>query len=65
MHWLGSFLFFALLGLVQTLSSTGNRLLVVSEDVVAKEKYSVFWGDLESEHSHDSTAASWSNTNIR
>ncbi|KAL8666082.1 MAG: hypothetical protein Q9202_001819 [Teloschistes flavicans] len=48
MHWLGSFLFLALLGLVQTLSSTGNRLLVVSEDVVAKEKYSVFWGDLES-----------------
>ncbi|KAI4099531.1 MAG: hypothetical protein L6R37_005922 [Teloschistes peruensis] len=35
-------------GLALTLSSTGNRLLVVSEDVVANEKYSVFWGDLES-----------------
>lgn len=58
MHWLGSFLFLTLLALVQTLSSTGNRLLVVSEDVVANEKYSVFWGDLESEHSYGSTDAS-------
>ncbi|KAL8685550.1 MAG: hypothetical protein Q9218_007691 [Villophora microphyllina] len=47
MHWLISFLSLALSGLTQALSSTGSRLLVVSEDVGGKETYSVFWGDLE------------------
>jgi len=36
-----------LLGLVQALSSSGNRLLVVIEEATEKERYSTFWGDLE------------------
>ncbi|KAL8722551.1 MAG: hypothetical protein Q9181_007465 [Wetmoreana brouardii] len=48
MYWLLTLLSLALLGLVQALSSSGNRLLVVTEDSAGKEKYSTFWGDLES-----------------
>lgn len=47
MRWLLSFLVLALLGLVQAFSSSGNRLLVVIEEVAEKAKYSTFWGDLE------------------
>ncbi|KAI9828279.1 MAG: hypothetical protein M1819_006617 [Sarea resinae] len=35
------------LGLVHALSSTGNRLLVVIEELAEKERYSKFWNDLE------------------
>ena len=42
-----SFLLLGVLGVVQALSYTGRRLLVVSEDAGEKEKYSKFWGDLE------------------
>ncbi|KAL9031585.1 MAG: hypothetical protein Q9196_000387 [Gyalolechia fulgens] len=48
MHWLSHLLFLALLCLARALSSSGNRLLVVSEPTAEKEKYSKFWGDLES-----------------
>ncbi|KAL8728386.1 MAG: hypothetical protein Q9166_005430 [cf. Caloplaca sp. 2 TL-2023] len=49
MHWLLTFLFLTLFNAVQGLSSSGNRLLVVTEDSVAeKEKYSILWSDLES-----------------
>lgn len=44
-----SFLLFAFLGAVQALSSTGSRLLVVLEEAADKDKYSKFWGDLQSE----------------
>lgn len=47
MRWLLSILFLGLLGLVQALSSSGNRLLVVIEDAAEKDKYSQFWADLE------------------
>ncbi|KAL8674166.1 MAG: hypothetical protein Q9168_001417 [Polycauliona sp. 1 TL-2023] len=41
--------FVALFSAVYALSSSGNRLLVVTEDSAAdKEKYSTFWSDLES-----------------
>lgn len=50
MRWLSHLLWLALLGLAQALSSSGNRLLVVSEQSAEKEKYSKFWGDLESMH---------------
>lgn len=49
MKGLLSLLFFALLGAVQALSSTGSRLLVVIEELAEKEKYSKFWTDLECE----------------
>lgn len=48
MRWLFSSLLLTLLGTVQALSSTGNRLLVVIEDVAGKDIYSQFWKDLES-----------------
>lgn len=47
MRWLFSFLLLGFLGLVQALSSSGNRLLVVLEDLTEREKYSKFFGDLE------------------
>ena len=49
MGWLLSILLLGLLGAVQAISSTGNRLLVVNEDASEKDKYSKFWGDLEGE----------------
>lgn len=48
MRWILSFLLLGLLGIVQALSSSGNRLLVVLEDLAEKDKYSKFIGDLES-----------------
>ena len=47
MRWLFSFFLLTLLGLVQALSSSGNRLLVVIEEAAEKSKYSKFWTDLE------------------
>ena len=38
-----------LAGLGHAVSSTGNRLLVVTEEAAEKAKYSKFWGDLEGE----------------
>ncbi len=49
MRWLLSFFLLTLLGIVQALSSTGNRLLVVIEEAAEKSKYSKFWTDLEGE----------------
>lgn len=49
MQWLLSFFLLTLLGIVQALSSTGNRLLVVIEEAAEKSKYSKFWTDLEGE----------------
>ncbi|KAG9625476.1 hypothetical protein KCU64_g19258, partial [Aureobasidium melanogenum] len=43
-----SLLLLGLVSLVQALSSTGNRLLVVLEEAADKSKYSSFFGDLES-----------------
>ena len=47
MWWLSCLTLLALLSLVKALSSSGNRLLVVTEEVSDKTKYSTFWGDLE------------------
>ena len=47
MQWLWSLSLLALLSLVQALSSSGNRLLVVVEEATDKAKYSTFFGDLE------------------
>lgn len=47
MRWLLSFFLLALLSLVQALSSSGNRLLVVIEEAAEQSKYSKFWTDLE------------------
>lgn len=47
MRRLFSFLVLALLGVVQALSSSGRRLLIVLEEASEKAKYSTFWEDLE------------------
>ncbi|KAL8954129.1 MAG: hypothetical protein Q9222_000011 [Ikaeria aurantiellina] len=47
MHWLLFIFYLGFLNLVQAVSSTGARLLVVTEDSSEKEKYSQFWDDLE------------------
>ncbi|RDW66699.1 hypothetical protein BP5796_09448 [Coleophoma crateriformis] len=47
MRWLLSFLFLGLLGVAQALSASGNRLLVVLEELDDKSKYSKYFGDLE------------------
>lgn len=46
---LSAVLALCLLGVVSALSATGNRLLVVLDDVADKDKYSQFWGDLQGE----------------
>lgn len=43
-----SLLFLLLAATVSAVSSSGNRLLAVLEDVAEKEKYSKFMGDLQS-----------------
>ncbi len=40
-------LLLAILGLVQALSSAGNRLLVVLEEQSEKASFSQYWADLE------------------
>lgn len=47
MRWLLIYICLALLGVVQAISSTGSRLLVVIEEATEKDKYSKLWGDLE------------------
>lgn len=47
MRWLYSLLLLGILGLAQAISTTGNRLLVVLEDLAEKEKYGRFFGDLK------------------
>lgn len=47
MRWCLSFLFFCFLAVVNALSSSGDRLLVVLEDASQKDLYSTFWSDLE------------------
>lgn len=47
MRWFLSLLFLGLLAAVNALSSSGNRLLVIIDDLGEAEKYSKFLGDLE------------------
>lgn len=47
MRWLLSILLLGLLGAVNALSSSGNRLLVVLSDLAEKDSFSQFFGDLE------------------
>ncbi|KAF2758947.1 dolichyl-diphosphooligosaccharide-protein glycosyltransferase [Pseudovirgaria hyperparasitica] len=47
MKWLLSFLLLALLGAVQAASSSGNRLLVLVEELADRDKYSQFLSDLQ------------------
>ena len=47
MRWLFSLLLLGLLGLASAVSTAGNRLLVVLEDLAEKGKYGVFFGDLK------------------
>ena len=49
MRWFLSLLLLGLVAAVNALSSSGNRLLVVLEELGEKEKYSKFLGDLEGE----------------
>lgn len=48
MNSLTSFLFLLFAAIVHAISSSGDRLLVVLDDVAEKETYSKFLGDLES-----------------
>lgn len=47
MRWLLSFLLLGLLGVVRALSSGGNNLLVILEELAEKSKYSKYLADLE------------------
>ncbi|KFY81410.1 hypothetical protein V500_11447 [Pseudogymnoascus sp. VKM F-4518 (FW-2643)] len=47
MRVLLSFLILGLLGIASALSTSGNRLLVVLEELAEKDKYSKFFGDLK------------------
>src|SRR5450432_3087549 len=47
MRWFLSLLVLGLFAVANALSSSGNRLLVVLEEIAEKEKYSKFFGDLE------------------
>jgi len=47
MRWLFSFLLLGLLAAVEAVSSSGNQLLVVLEELADKTKYSKYFGDLE------------------
>ncbi|KAH8816860.1 dolichyl-diphosphooligosaccharide--protein glycosyltransferase-like protein 48 kDa subunit [Xylogone sp. PMI_703] len=47
MRWIFSFLLLGLLSLAQAASSSGNRLLVIFEELADKAKYSKYFGDLE------------------
>ncbi|KAK3213649.1 hypothetical protein GRF29_28g509623 [Pseudopithomyces chartarum] len=52
MRWLFSFLLLALLGVVQALSSSGSRLLIVLEEESERENYSVLLEDLSNRGFH-------------
>lgn len=47
MRWLLSLLLLGLLSVVQAVSSSGNKLLVVLEELADKTKYSKYIADLE------------------
>lgn len=47
MRWLLCLLFLGLSGLVRSLSSSGDRLLVVIEEAADESKYSQLWSDLK------------------
>lgn len=47
MRWILSFLLIGLLAVVQAASSSGNKLLVVLEELAEKSKYSKYLADLE------------------
>lgn len=47
MRWLFSILLLGLLCLASAVSTTGNRLLVVLDDIAEKENYGRFFGDLK------------------
>jgi len=49
MKWLFSLLLLGLCSLSQAISSSGNRLLVILEDVAEKAKYGKYLADLEGE----------------
>lgn len=53
MRWLLSFLLLALGSVVSALSSSGNKLLVVLEELAEKSKYSKYLGDLEGMAGHN------------
>ncbi|KAH7115837.1 Dolichyl-diphosphooligosaccharide--protein glycosyltransferase subunit WBP1 [Dendryphion nanum] len=55
MRWLFSFVVAALFSAVSAVSFTGGRLLVVLEEAAEREKYGVFFGDLESRGFHITT----------
>jgi oligosaccharyltransferase complex subunit beta len=48
MRWLLSFLLLGLLSVVHAVSSSGNKLLIILEELADKGKYSKYLGDLES-----------------
>jgi len=48
MRWLLSFLLLGLFSVVHAVSSSGNKLLVVLEELADKAKYSKYLADLES-----------------
>lgn len=50
-----SFLLLLWLGIAQAISHSGNRLLVVLEDMKEKDNYSIFFSDLESRQPLSST----------
>ena len=52
MRVLLSILLLGLLGLVSAVSTTGNRLLVVLEELAEKDKYGKFMGDLKGKLLH-------------
>lgn len=56
MRWLLSFLLLGLLSVVQALSSSGNKLLVLLDDAAEKSKYSKYIADLEG---MDNLAQNW------
>ena len=47
MRWFFSLLLIGLFGFVSALSSSGNRLLVVLEELEDQDKYSTFFKDLK------------------
>jgi oligosaccharyltransferase complex subunit beta len=47
MRWLLSFLLLGFLSVVHAVSSSGNKLLVVLEELADKAKYSKYLADLE------------------
>jgi len=47
MRWFLSFLLLGFLGVVHALSTSGTRLLVISEDKSEQDLYSIFWKDLK------------------